>query len=69
MKLDPTERDFLQRVRSGMRLSPATYDEDRARQRCRRWGLASVEMKPRRWVITQLGRDVLDRQSSPEPRS
>ncbi|MBD3844282.1 hypothetical protein IED13_01130 [Bosea sp. SSUT16] len=56
MKLDPNERDFLQRVSIGWRLKPADREEDKIRQRMRRFGLVEVLMKPRRWSLTESGR-------------
>lgn len=68
MRLDPEERDFLERVRYGKQLGLADRRQDRVRQRCRKWNLVQVEMKPRRWVITDLGRAVLDRPTTPNAR-
>ncbi len=59
VSLSPDERDFLERVRDGRRLKLADRQEDRVRQFCRSYGLAKVVMKPRRWVITEAGRDAL----------
>lgn len=60
MKLDPNERDFLLRVRDGHTLRPADRKEDKIRQRMRRYGLAEVLMKPRRWSLTEAGRVALE---------
>jgi predicted N-formylglutamate amidohydrolase len=62
MNLTKEQRDFLQRVRDGQPLSLADRREDRVRQYCRRNGLASVLMKPRRWVITTAGRTALEKE-------
>jgi hypothetical protein len=53
------ERDFLERVHDGRRLKHADRPEDRIRQKLRRGGLVKIEMNPRRWVITDLGRAAL----------
>lgn len=55
MSLNEDEIDFLRRIRDGRRLRPADREEDRARQRCRKLGLAEVRMMPRRWCITDAG--------------
>lgn len=60
MKLDPNERDFLERVRDGRRLKSADREEDKIRQRVRRYGLVEVLMKPRRWSLTEAGRAALE---------
>ncbi len=60
MKLDPNERDFLLRVRDDRRLKPADREEDKIRQRMRRFGLAEVLTKPRRWSVTDAGRRALE---------
>lgn len=60
MKLDPNERDFLERVRDGRRLKPADREEDKIRQRVRRFGLVEVLMKPRRWSLTEAGSAALE---------
>lgn len=60
MKLDPNERDFLRRVRDGKPLKPADREEDKVRQRMRRFGLAEVLMKPRRWSVTDAGLRALE---------
>lgn len=57
--LNEDERDFLTRLRDGTRLAPADRAEDRARQFCRRNGLAVVLQNPRRWSITEAGRRAL----------
>lgn len=54
-KLTALERDFLERLRLGRGLRPAFRDEDRARQKCRRAGLAIVIQNPRRWELTDAG--------------
>jgi len=58
-----TERDldFLSRVYAGVRLRLADREEDRIRQKVRNLGLAEVVMNPRRWVITDAGREALRR--------
>jgi hypothetical protein len=65
-KLSEAQIDFLDRVCSGRRLSPATRPEDRARQSLRRNGLVCVMPSPRRWEATDLGREVLDELISKE---
>lgn len=60
VRLTDQERDFLQRLRDGQGLRPAYRDEDRARQKCRKAGLAVVLMDPRRWEITPAGRIALN---------
>ena len=62
MKLTAEERDFLERVRDGRVLKLADRPQDRVRQSCRRRGLAEVAMNPRRWVITESGRNALDKE-------
>lgn len=59
MKLTTEQRDFLERVRDGKRIKLADRQEDRVRQSCRRSELAEVVMNPRRWVITDAGRQAL----------
>jgi len=59
MKLTLTELEFLQRVAEGKQLRVADRFEDRARQRMRRAGFAEVVMNPRRWTITDAGREAL----------
>jgi hypothetical protein len=53
--MSEVQREFLERLRDGKRLAFATRIEDRARQKCRRLGYATVVMNPRRWVITEAG--------------
>ncbi len=60
MKLDLRQKQFLERIRDGKRLPPANRYEDRARQFCRKNGLAEVLQNPRRWSITDAGRRALD---------
>ena len=67
MKIDPDERDFLERVRDGRPLRLADRKEDRIRQRMRKYGLAEVVMNPRRWVITDAGRVALQSQGGDAP--
>lgn len=57
--LTDKEREFLTRLAMGVPLALADRPEDRARQRCRRAGFAEVLMRPRRWVITEAGRQAL----------
>lgn len=59
MNLSDRELDFLSRVASGQRLRLADREEDRIRQRVKKLKLAEVVMNPRRWVITDAGRDAL----------
>lgn len=59
MKLTDREKDFLIRVKVGARLRLADRDEDKVRQRMRRLGFAEVVMNPRRWVLTEAGRQAL----------
>ncbi|WP_164834488.1 hypothetical protein [Sinorhizobium meliloti] len=60
MKLTDREKDFLSRVKVGARLRLADRDEDKVRQRMRRLGFAEVVMNPRRWVLTEAGRQALE---------
>lgn len=55
MKLTEREKQFLVRVKDGERLRLADREEDKARQRVRKLGLAEVVMNPRRWVVTRQG--------------
>jgi hypothetical protein len=59
-QMGPSETDFLDRVCDGRKLGLADRHEDRARQWCRRKGLAKVVMNPRRWIATPLGLAVRD---------
>lgn len=54
------QAEFLLRLRDGRPLGLADRVEDRARQWCRRNGLAEVLPNPRRWVITEAGRKALE---------
>jgi hypothetical protein len=54
------ERNFLRSLIIGARLSAATREEDKARQFCRKHGLAEFVMNPRRWVITDAGRKAME---------
>jgi hypothetical protein len=67
MNLSPDEQDFLCRVRDGKRLRLADRDQDRIRQRMRKYCLAEVVMNPRRWVITDAGRLALQSQGGDAP--
>lgn len=60
IKLSDLEREFLSRLDRNMRLRHADRAEDRARQRVRKAGLAKVVMNPRRWIITEAGRSLLN---------
>lgn len=59
MKVTEREIDFLDRVATGARLRLADREEDRIRQKLREAGLAKVVMNPRRWVITEAGRQAM----------
>lgn len=59
MKLTKTQREFLLRLRDERPLLLADRKEDRARQFCRRNGLAEVIKGYRRWAITEAGRAAL----------
>lgn len=59
MKLTEREIDFLDRVATGARLRLADREEDRIRQKLREAGLAKVVTNPRRWVITEAGRQAM----------
>jgi hypothetical protein len=54
------EKAFLRSLIIGARLPTATREEDKARQFCRKHGLAEVVMNPRRWVITDAGRKEME---------
>lgn len=56
--LTEAEGAFLARVCGGEKLGCADRQEDRARQRCRRLGLAHVVQNPRRWEPLPLGEQV-----------
>lgn len=64
-KLTDREAAFLRCVERGLRLRLADREEDRARQRVRKAGLAEVLMNPRRWVITDAGRAALEASHDP----
>lgn len=64
-KLTPEQQDFLERVRDGRPLKLADRAEDRVRQFCRNKQLAQVVMNPRRWVITDAGRQALSQGEKP----
>lgn len=59
MKLTKAQSEFLRRLRDYRPLAVADRAEDRARQFCRRNGLAEVIKNPRRWAITESGRAAL----------
>lgn len=59
VQVTEAERDFLLRVKKGLRLKLADHQEDRVRQRMRKLGLAKVVMNPRRWVLTETGHATL----------
>lgn len=59
MKLTAKQREFLERLRDKRTLALADREEDRARQACRKAGLAECVMNPRRWEITEAGRTLL----------
>lgn len=59
MKLTNAQSEFLRRLRDHRPLALADRAEDRARQFCRRKGLAEVIPNPRRWAITEAGRAAL----------
>jgi len=50
--------EFLFDLLNGLKPCCADRKDDRARQWCRRMGLAVVEKNPRRWAITEAGRSV-----------
>lgn len=58
--INERERDFLQRVADGKALRLADRQEDRLRQRMRKAGFVEVLSKPRRWAITETGRQALE---------
>ncbi|TPW26842.1 hypothetical protein [Pararhizobium mangrovi] len=58
--INDLELDFLRRLRDSQPLASPDRKEDRARQRCRKMGLAEVVMNPPRWIITDRGRNVLE---------
>lgn len=60
MTLTQAQREFLECLRDGGKLPLADRAEDRVRQKCRRLGYAAVVMNPRRWVITDAGREALE---------
>ena len=62
-ELTPREREFLFRLHINMPLRMADREEDRARQSCRRAGLAVVLRQPRRWKITDKGREAISKSS------
>lgn len=53
------ELDFLRRVKAGTWLKLADREQDRVRQRVRKLGYAEVVMSPRRWVLTERGKELL----------
>jgi hypothetical protein len=55
MPLSKFEEDFLLRLVRGEKLRLADREEDKARQKVRKLGLAEVVMKPRRWSVTAKG--------------
>lgn len=55
MELSERENEFVRRLAQGRKLGLADRDEDKARQKVRRLGLAEVLMKPRRWALTAKG--------------
>ena len=59
MKLTERQTDFLDALVHGRRLRLADRTEDRARQFCRKNGLAVIVKNPRRWEITDAGRSAL----------
>lgn len=66
MSIDQHQRDFLERVRDGQRLRPATAEQDKVRQLCRKLGLVRYERgPPRKWVVTSVGHVAL--QGTAEP--
>lgn len=66
MNLTEKQREFLERLRDDRTLAIADREEDRARQACRKAGLAECVMSPRRWVITAAGRACLqDKEKQP----
>lgn len=60
MELSAREFEFLDRIQKGQRPRLADREEDKARQRVRRLGLAEVVMNPRRWVLTKSGSELFD---------
>lgn len=59
MTLMRDEIDFLTAVKNGSQLRIADRAEDKTRQRMRKAGYAEVVMNPRRWAITDAGRQAL----------
>lgn len=59
MTLNERDIDLLTRIRDGRNLRPADRFEDRSRQKMRKLGFAQVIVNPRRWIITDAGRAVL----------
>lgn len=57
--LTKAEAEFLERLNRNYPLKLADRKEDRARQGCRRKGLASWGGKPKRWRLTEAGRTFL----------
>lgn len=55
MDLSPRENEFIDRLAKGSKLRLADREEDKARQRVRKLGLAEVLMNPRRWSLTAKG--------------
>lgn len=62
MKLTKDQAEFLQRIMNGKHPGLADRKADKARQFCRRNGLATIVMNPRRWVITDAGHKALEGQ-------
>ncbi|RAL98687.1 hypothetical protein [Agrobacterium sp. MS2] len=59
MKLRDEHLQFLIRLANGQHPGIADNAADKVRQFCRRNGLAECVMNPRRWVITEAGRNAL----------
>jgi hypothetical protein len=57
-KLTGKRFEFLFDLLNGSDLTGATREVDRARQWCRRMGLAVVKKNPRRWASTSKGQSV-----------
>ena len=55
MEITERELDFLRRIQAGRHFRIADREEDRARQKVRKAGIAEVVMNPRRWVLTPAG--------------